>query len=258
MIIQEHATTYRLITQHDHGRISGIFAQAWRDPVTGERASEALIHATYLHDILWVPIDLLPRFANGKPLDFIAFPEDDKLEAYAHGIVSVSSIDAYMGLLHARHFSEFISREQHPRFRSEMDALISDLTARISSTERERADDDLALLRLFDVFSLLLCMTGPHIARTPPPWLDPSPLLVRRGLDAFWPARDQFALSPYVFDRALSVRIPYREVPKTSEAAVLLEAYAGAPTLWQEVHVRAPSQAEMAARTRARASSIRA
>lgn len=251
MIIQEHATAYRFISQHDHGRISGLFAQAWRDPVTGERASDALICATYLHDILWVPIDLLPRFLDGIPLDFIAFPETDKLAAYAHGIVSVSSVDAYMGLLHARHFSEFVSRERHPRFRSEMDALIAELAAKITPIERARAADDLALLRLFDVFSLLLCMTGPHIARKPPPWLDPSPLLVRRGLEAFWPAPDQFSIGPRAFEQPFSVRIPYREVPKDLAPAKLLEAVACAPLAWQEVRVRAPSSAEVSARQNA-------
>lgn len=257
MIIQEHATAYRFISQHDHGRISGLFAQAWRDPVTGERASEALISATYLHDILWVPIDLMPRFSGKKPLDFIAFPEADKLEAYVHGIVSVSAVDAYMGLLHARHFSEFVSRQRHPSFRSEMDLLIADLERQITVSERARVDEDLALLRLFDVFSLLICMTGPHIARMPPPWLAPSPLLVRRGLDAFWPAPDQFVLCPYVFTGSFSVRIPYREVDKAEDTTALLESFAGAPTRWQDVRVRPPTTEEMEARTRARASSIR-
>lgn len=253
VIIQEHANAYRFITQHDHGRISGILAQAWRDPVTGSSAQDVVIAATYLHDILWVPLDLLPRVDSDKPLDFIAFPEDDKLRAYEHGIQAMAALDPYIGLLHARHFSEFISREKHPKYRASMDALIASLGQKITEAQRTRADEELALLRLFDVFSLLLCMSGPHVARTPPPWLDPSPLLVQRGLDAFWPAPDVFALSPYPFSTPLELAIPYKETPKTADMSALLAAYAGAPVAWHRVRVRAPTEEELSARIRARA-----
>lgn len=253
MIIQEHANAYRFITQHDHGRISGIFAQAWRDPVSAQPVRNTVIAATYLHDILWVPLDLLPRVDRSKPLDFIAFPENDKLDAYAFGIQAVAAHDPYMGLLHARHFSEFVSRDKHPKYRASMDALIEELTAKVSAHARASADEELALLRLFDVFSLLLCMTGPHIARTPPPWLNPSPLLTQRGLDAFWPAKDVFALSPYPFNTALDIAIPYKETSRTKDMAQLLAEYAAAPLAWHRVTVRAPTDAELAARIAARA-----
>lgn len=254
MIIQEHATTYRFISQHDHGRISGLFAQKWRDPATGSIAHAKLIEATYLHDILWAPLDLLPRVTDAGPLDFIAFPEDEKLDAYAHGILAVSAVDPYMGLLHARHFSEFISRTRHPQFRTQMDAHIQALSKVLSAEQNAQMDEDLALLRLFDVFSLLVCMTGPHIARTPPPWLDPSPLLTSRQLDAFWPALDHFVIAPYCFAGTIDVAIPYRETPRHRDAGQLLEAFAAAPLQWQHITVRAPDEAEREARARARLS----
>lgn len=248
MIIQEHADVYRCITQHDHGRISGFFAQAWRDPLTDHTADEDLIAATYLHDILWVPLDLLPRILDDRPADFIAFPEADKLRGYTHGIDAVASLDPYIGLLHARHFSGFVSREAHPAYRADMDARISALRAKLPAEVLARNDDDLALLRLFDVFSLLVCMTGPHIERTPPPWLNPSPLLVQRSLDAFWPDQHTFVVAPYCFDRELTLSIPYRSIPREADAATMIQAYIRAPVEWQRITVRAATPQELQTR----------
>lgn len=228
--------------------MSGIFAQAWRDPVTGHTADEDLIAATYLHDILWVPLDLLPRIVDDRPADFIAFPEADKLQAYTHGIDAVASLDPYIGLLHARHFSEFVSRDKHPKYRAAMDTRILKLRAKLSAAVLARNDEDLALLRLFDVFSLLVCMTGPHIERTPPPWLNPSPLLARRSLTAFWPNTNTFVVAPYCFNDELKLSIPYRSIPRTAETATMIKAYIQAPVEWHRITVRAATPHELEAR----------
>lgn len=237
MIIQDHLTYVRCITQHDHGRLSGELASVWKDPATGLGANEELVIATYLHDVLWVPMDHLPRVdaQSLRPLDFLAYPESDKLAGYEFGIDQIQTVDAYVALLHALHFSEFVRRDLHPGFRQRMDKRIEDLRAILGVERCATVDEDLALLRLFDVFSLLLCMTGPTIARTPPPWLNPSPHLTRRGMRAWW-EDDALILDPYCFEAPLDVSIPYRDLPRGLTEAAFQAAFLAAPL--ESFHVK--------------------
>lgn len=227
VIIQDRKSHYRCITQHHHGVISGEIALAWRDPDTGEGVSDAVIEATYLHDVLWVPMDARLYFDGDRPLDFLAFPEASKLEYYAAGIALVTRQDAYMGLLHARHFGEFVSRDKHPDFRAAIDAHIHDARARLSDRTLQQVDADLTALRLFDVLSLLLCMTMPGGTRQPPPWLAPSPHLTRRGIEARWEG-DALTLSRPCFDTPLLLGVPHRDIPREGSAEALRAAFQGA------------------------------
>lgn len=251
VIIQERVHDYRFITQHDHGRLSGELAAAWRDPETGKEISEELLIATYLHDVLWVQMDRVPSFdfESGKPLDFLAYPEAEKLEQYELGIDLITSVDPYTALLHALHFSEFVNREKHPAFRQRMDMRIAHLRASLGEARCENVDSDLQKLRFFDVLSLLLCMTGPGIPRTPPPWLNPSPHLTKRGLSAWWEG-DDFILDPYRFNETLQVWIPYRDIPMSHDPEALRTAFLSTPVAHQAVTIRAASPSERAARAK--------
>lgn len=238
MIIQDLPHTIRLITQHDHGRLSGIFAQAWRDPTTGEHAHPHLIEATYLHDILWTAVDLLPRYDDAQRhfADFIAFPMDAKIEAYTYGIQQVGKVSPYAGLLHARHFSEFMSRDKYPAFRHEMDGYIAQRRQELTMAVLAHENEDLALLRLFDVMSLILCMTGPAITRTPPPWLNPSPLMTQRNVHCAWVNAHTLQFAPFCFDAPFTLSIPFREVARSEDPIQMLSDFAAAP--WQSHEVQ--------------------
>lgn len=242
VIIQTHKSHYRCITQHDHGIISGELALAWRDPHTGEAASSDVVLATYLHDVLWVPIDAQLRIHNGRPLDFLAYPEEDKLSFYAAGVAQMGQLNAYTGFLHARHFGEFVSREKHRHFRAHMDQLRDHFSAQCTAEQRARADSDLALLRLFDVFSLLLCMTGEGIVREPPPWLRPSPLMEQRGLQAYWDKGD-VVFEPFCFDAPFHVAIPYRDIEAHDNEDRLRASFLRAGVQHQWVYVRGKNHA---------------
>lgn len=241
MIIQDRKSHYRCITQHHHGIISGELALAWRDPQTGRGVRTEVIEATYLHDVLWVPMDARLRFDGDRPLDFLSFPEPEKLEYYAAGIALVTRQDPYVGLLHAMHFGEFVSRDKHPDFRAAIDTHIQDARARLTDRTLQQVDEDLAALRLFDVISLLLCMTMPGGTRQPPPWLAPSPHLTRRGVEARWEG-DALTLSPPCFDAPLRVGVPHRDIPREGRADELQAALQRAEFQHTVLELRAPTR----------------
>lgn len=241
MIVQDLDGRIRCVSQHDHAILSGIFARYWHDRTRQEEASTALIVATSLHDMCWIDADHHPRFDphSGRPFDFLGYPENAKLELYVRGIQAMERIQAYGALLHALHFSVFASVETHPDFHAKLSSIIERSTERChrEGHSLEHVNRDLDLLRVFDVFSLLICMTGHEIERTPPPWLNPSPWLTRRGMEAHWEG-DDFVVEPFHFREPFTVPLIYREVETREDGSVDPQKLMTAEIRTREIRVR--------------------
>ena len=241
MIVQDLGDRIRCIDQHDHAILSGVFASAWVGAQEKSPASSELIVATSLHDMCWIDADISPRFDphSGRPWDFLAYPEAPKLALYLRGIAAMERLHPYGALLHALHFSSFADPKRQPAFHQEIGAIVARCSERCSREGHrlDRVTRDLELLRIFDVLSLLLCMTGPEIERAPPPWLAPSPLLQREGLTTRW-ERGDFVIDPFPFDAPFDVSIVYREVATHVDGSVDAGELAAAPRQAQRVRVR--------------------
>lgn len=246
MIVQDLGDRIRCIDQHDHALLSGVFAGFWRDPQSGERASSELITATALHDMCWIAADKTPRFNpdSGRPYDFLSYPEGAKLSLYLDGIQAMEALHPWGALLHALHFSSFASPAHHPEFHAKISALIERYTQRChrEGWPLDDVEAELKRLRLFDVFSLLLCMTGPEIERPAPPWLEDSPLLRAQGIQAYWEEGD-FVMTPFYFTQPFDVSIVYRDVDTRVDGSVDYQALVNAGRFARRIRVRPPHDA---------------
>lgn len=232
MIIQDHGDHLRVIDQHDHALLSGELAREWVDPETGRECRFELVLATAFHDMAWLDADARPVFSpeTGRPYDFLSYPESPKLDVYDAGIHAMERFDLYAAYLHSLHFLSFASEQTHPAAYARAAHRSETLRARCDARglDLTHVEEELDLLRLFDVFSLLMCMTGPDITRQPPRWLNPSLQLAERGLTIDWEDGD-VVITPYCFRRAFSVQLPYRDVKVSTSGRVEPTALYRAP-----------------------------
>lgn len=108
MLIRRTDTTLYLITQPDHGALTGFLAQQWGGEgfgLPGDRCGAIL--AADLHDCGWDELDARPLFspALAGPYDFMNYPTRERLAGYQAGIERVAQLDPYAGLLVSLHFT---------------------------------------------------------------------------------------------------------------------------------------------------------
>lgn len=200
MIIQHRQDqTLRIITQHDHGLLSGLIAHHWRRG--DEPLSHALTLAITLHDLAWVQADDPQRYAAASALpfdqarhqahDFITLSSEHKAQIYAHGIDALAQIDLYATLLISLHYSAFMpAKPEYEAFLAHEQARRAQLCARLGL--RDDRDPqllaDFELLKTLDMISLYACQAAPGSSLEGlPAWLKPR-----------WSALGE----PYTFDFA--------------------------------------------------------
>lgn len=223
MIVQRRLSEIRLITQHDHGLLSGELASRWRDPDSGDRLSSVLIVVAKLHDFAWEAIDdaIIHWCQRGLPADFTSYPEEEKLVVYQQGIEELSNIHPYAGLLLSRHYSAFSTEERAPMFTTRERIRRKRLTDECLNRgfDPSQIEADFELLKVLDVLSLLICVTPPgSLQEDWPVWLNPSPLLKKRGMSATWRG-EALTLDPFPFDAPIESVIPYRLLPDEIDRA---------------------------------------
>jgi hypothetical protein len=162
VIITETDDCYRFITQNDHARLSGQFADHWgNDQFDDPDPKHAVVVAADYHDVGWTEYDLRPRWVDGGPRNFLQSPRDRWIEFYEEGIDTVAEIDAYAGLLASMHGAgvrrqrygtqpSMPDREHdYSSFVAEQEALQRRLLADLQTSERygdSVTDDDAAVL----------------------------------------------------------------------------------------------------------------
>lgn len=216
MIVQQRPEHLRLITQHDHGILSGLFAAHWKSPEDGARLNDIMILTTELHDYAWVDADRQIKHWRDEelPSDFLTYPEEEKLIIYQRGIDQLARMHPYAGLLLSHHYASFTREERAPMFVQRQQQQRKEL---IERCHRRGCDtthilEDFELLKILDVISLIICVAPPDtIEGSWPEWLFPSPLLERRGITAEW-SGNTLTLDPYPLDDVIETVVPYRQL----------------------------------------------
>lgn len=241
MIIQHRTDgTIRIITQHDHGLLSGEIAHILRDARTGAALHHRLVLAITLHDLAWQYDDspgplIAWDEAKGLPHDFMTMPTTHKLITYANGIDDLEGLDPYTALLLSHHYSAFISGasqdelefvEQEGRRRDRLAAQLG-----FASPDAPDLMEDFEWLKTLDIISLFACQAAPGS----------DPATIPSWIRSTWRALDQDFTFAYVdaddsvdtikiigadVDKPILVEVPYWELERRAyEKGELVQAW---------------------------------
>ncbi|MFC4076184.1 DUF3891 family protein [Salinithrix halophila] len=218
VIVQETETGFILIRQHDHGQISGDFADHWVD---GGRPGPSLRTAVRYHDVGWEELDgevrrLHPK--TGKPYSFVDFPMAEKLTAYRHGIDRVEAMDSYAGCLCSIHYASFFKGTSDPlelRFLEEEKRRRERLKERMTERERETLEKDWDFLRLCDDLSLFVCLNPP--GRNVHPWYQEGIRYQEGKLLPEWEDEGTLRMKEGLIRGSFTIRIPFCQVDHSGQ-----------------------------------------
>ena len=162
MIIRHDLQGLLAITQPDHARLAGVFAELWRDG-----AGPSLVAASRHHDDGWIDWEKAPTVdERGRPHDFLTIPMDERVAVYRRGIDLVAATDLAAGLLTSLHFGRLLAeglgalegdaRRTAEDFLAEQSIWEAETWHQLG--EPEGVEADYRVLRAVDYLSLLLCM----------------------------------------------------------------------------------------------------
>jgi Protein of unknown function (DUF3891) len=162
MIIRRGPNGILAITQPDHARLAGVFAEAWR-----EHAGPSLVAASHHHDDGWIAWEEVPTIDDrGRPHDFLTIPMDERVAVYHRGIDLLAKTDPHAGLLTSLHFGRLLAEgldALQGDARSTAESFLAQQATWEEQVRRELGDPvgveaDYRVLRAVDYLSLLLCM----------------------------------------------------------------------------------------------------
>ena len=239
MIIQVRQDSLRLITQHDHGLLSGELAHLWRLP-SGQPLSARLVRAIALHDLPWDALDDPERWAphaqtlpfdhaRGRMHDFVSLPSAIKAPLYARGIDALERVDPYVALLLSVHYSAFMPPH--------LQAFAADERARRARLRRaldvqdEQLAQDYELLKAIDMVSLYLCQCSPGASpQECPSWITPRWTLLGQPLRFEFLDEHTVRLSGARLAAPARFELPWRELTRQPrDAASFLRDWRQAP-----------------------------
>ena len=166
-----------MITQNDHAQLSGLFAAHWgNDEFEKPRPYGSLVRAAMFHDRGWIRYETGPQLNpdSGKTPNYREVPTDRaQLEAFEWAGDWLSAIDAYAGLMIAKHRTGLWQGRygviKHPvaiqrgNLPPEIEAFIARSEAKQKSAAEKFKRDELAinynLLQIWDMMSLYICST---------------------------------------------------------------------------------------------------
>ncbi|SMO84328.1 DUF3891 family protein [Melghirimyces algeriensis] len=215
MIVREEEDGYILIRQHDHGRVSGDFADHWKDlPDASTR-----IGIRY-HDVGWEELDKQIRWnpMTGKPYTFENYPMEQKLDAYTSGINRVERMDAFSACLCSMHFVSFFSNPVESvaiQFVEREKERQQRLVHKMKRLERDRLAPCLRMLKLCDDLSLFLCLNPP--GKNEHPWYRKGFWFGDQHLCPIWESPNVLRIVPSLFATSFEVVIPYQMIRFSGE-----------------------------------------
>jgi hypothetical protein len=210
MIIRRGANELLAITQPDHARLAGVFAEGWRD-----HAGPSLVAASHHHDDGWIAWEEVPTIDDrGRPHDFLTIPVDERVAVYRRGIDLLAKTDLHAGLLTSLHFGSLLAEglgALKGDARSIAESFLAEQATWEERVRRELGDPpgveaEYRVLRAVDYLSLLLCMR-------PLDELDGAPVTTMT-MDV---EDGRVTLHPYPFDvDELGVSVPVRILAATT------------------------------------------
>jgi hypothetical protein len=196
------------IAQHDHGRVSGQFAERWTWGGTpGPEATFAIGN----HDICWVGLDATVRWGPGEPApySFMDYPLAPKYVAYTAGIDLVETSSPYSGWLVSRHFARFASMLDDPlsaEFVAQERAREERLEDAFTPEQRRTGEFDFDLLVLCDALSLFMCLNEP--GENTWPWYRDGLRFRGERLTPTWDGPHRLHLAPNPLAAPVEVVLP--------------------------------------------------
>lgn len=234
MICRESKEYWVMFDQHQHGLLAGEFAEALNSVSfrSSKRWDEA-VYAVKDHDRGWIDLDDNP-FLNDAlhaPYTFMDFPIATKLTFYSKGLDEIQSKSLYAALLCSMHYERLLSQAdiEHPALRKYMhheqkrrDCIQLELGISDLAAESELMYD-LHVLQFCDDLSLYLCLNEPGVDKEHefPWWREGFPMSEKfdctngEMIHAYWKNSNTVELSPFPFDRVVSVQLTCRKVFKT-------------------------------------------
>jgi hypothetical protein len=226
-----------MITQNDHAQLSGLFAAHWgNDQFAKPRPYMSLVRAAMFHDRGWIRYETGPQLnpETGKTPGYREVPNDRaQLEAFEWAGDWLAGIDAYAGLLVARHRtglwqSRYGTMTQPPaiqrgKLAPEIEALIARSEAKQKTAAEKLDAGELAinynLLQVWDLISLFICSA--EVLK--PDRIAPVPLSYSAGSGVpmtLTPLEPKtIAIDPYPFDQpALTTNVIFRRLTQSKFA----------------------------------------
>lgn len=209
MIVREKEGCFVLVAQHEHGKISGEFAQRWNEELM---PSEPTLYATTNHDVAWKSLDLKLSWnpEAGRPYSFIDYPLAPKLEAYTEGIDLVESHSSYAGCLCSMHYASFVknaTEDSAVSFREAEERRQERLKRGMGEEEFGNLDHNLRLLQLCDDLSLFVCLNEP--GRNDFPWYREGFKFEGERIIPVWEDEGTLRFEPELFTGPFEISIPY-------------------------------------------------
>jgi len=209
MIVRDEGSTFLLITQPDHARLSADLVGAVQtEPALRTRARDTVLLATREHDNGWAEVDAEPAIdPMGRPRDFMTGPAAIRRELWARGITRVAKMDAHAGALVAQHaITVYGYRQGDPEWKpffTSIFAMRDDLLEQLglqTGAPRDAFELEYRCVFLGDALSLQWCNA----------WPGPEPALDYRGTME----GDTLRVSPDPFGGAtVPIRVLARRIP---------------------------------------------
>jgi hypothetical protein len=247
MIVRyESDSSIVMITQNDHAQLSGLFAAHWgNDRFAKPQPYASLVRAAMFHDRGWIRYETSPQLdpQSGRTPNYRDVATDRaQLDAFEWAGDWLSAIDAYAGLMIARHRTGLwqgrygVIAQPPARQRGKLPADIEAFIARSEAKQKRAADGldtgELAinynLLQVWDLMSLYICsnetLKPERIAPVPVRYSDRNSLAMT--LVPLEPRT--IALDPYPFDQpSLTANVIFRRLTqsKFADSSELQAAY---------------------------------
>ncbi|MCD8510506.1 MAG: DUF3891 family protein [Bacillus sp. (in: Bacteria)] len=226
MIVIESSGGFRLIEQHEHAIISGFLAEAWRDDLfIGKNRRHEVELAIKNHDACWQRLDKNPilNAKKGRPVSFIDFPLEEKIDAYRSGVDEMLEQNDYAAFLISLHYTSFfrgkLDDENGQRFKDQEQTRQKQLRQKLD-VNGEDVQFHFDLLQLCDNLSLYLCMNEWGSSKEEEyPWFREGFPQKLATVDAKfytkWINENEVALDPYPFkEDSVKVTIPNKHIRK--------------------------------------------
>jgi len=222
MIVRDEGTTFLVITQPDHARVSAdLVAALQTEPALRTASRDTILLATREHDNGWAEVDAEPTVEpTGRPRDFMTGPAAVRQELWTRGVTRVAKMDPHAGALVAQHaLTVYAHRQGDPDWKpffASIFTLRDDLLQQLglaTGPARDAFALEYRCVFLGDALSLQWCNEWPGPE-------EPLGYQATMEGDALVVSPDPFAGATVPF-RVLGRRIParrYRDDPDLREA----------------------------------------
>jgi hypothetical protein len=222
LIVRENGIFFYLITQQNHGLLSGELAARWGNE-TFAPSEHQMIMAASLHDLSWIEIDdeVMWNDKKQRPHDFTSLPLEIRLPMYENGLDETERLDPFASLLTSKHYCSFIESNGDD---ATNEFLRNERLRRTRLKKKVFADSldrDLDRLQCWDNLSLYVCMNRPGCLKDEEvPWFKKGVRsTTKSGKDVWihprWLNERTISFDPFPFRESWSTVVPYYKMRKS-------------------------------------------